>query len=371
MRPKVTRTEIKVTLTMATVLLGLLVALALLAMPSAGAHPPLEGPGGQGGVTVTSTVPTMISYQGQLLSNGNPVTGTYTMTFSLYSGPTGGTSVWQETQSVTVTNGLFNVLLGSAGSPLSPPLFTGTTYLGVKVGSSPEMTPRQQIVSVSYAFVADTAKNGGGWTEDTGVVHLITNTDKVGIGTSNPTDQLDVACPITSNSYISLDPDMYGGGHSVGIMMNEFRNHNYLLLSAYDELWGNILYTQDPGANSGQGFGIAGGSAMAPFDRFVVNADEMFLGYSIRPGDGSSSGGLNAAGNLYVRGKVGIGTTSPQSTLQVEGSPGYLQIDSNNGTPPALDCDSNNERGRMILDFANNRLYVCTGSGGWKYATLQ
>jgi hypothetical protein len=143
---------------------------------------------------VASTVPTMISYQGQLLDgSGNPVpNGTYSMTFKLYTVPTGGTSVWQETQSVTVTNGLFNVLLGSAGSPLSPPLFTGTTYLGVKVGSDLEMTPRQQIVSVPYAFVADTAKNGGGWTDDGTVVRLTTDTDKVGIGNDNPNMKLDV-----------------------------------------------------------------------------------------------------------------------------------------------------------------------------------
>jgi len=59
---------------------------------------------------------------------------------------------------------------------------------------------------------------------------------------------------------------------------------------------------------------------MAPFDRFVVNTDEMFLGYSILPGDGESSTGGAGSGNLYVRGNVGIGTTSPQNKLDVEGA---------------------------------------------------
>jgi hypothetical protein len=79
----------------------------------------------------------------------------------------------------------------------------------------------------------------------------------------------------------------------------------------------------------------------------------------------------SGTGTAYFKGKIGIGTASPQSALQVEGAPGYLQIDSNDGIPPDFDCGSNAERGRMILDFANNRLYVCTGSGGWKYAELK
>jgi len=70
----------------------------------------------------------------------------------------GGTALWTETQTVTVRGGLFNVLLGSAES-LSAEDFTGSTYLGVKVGADPEMTPRHQIVSVAYAIHAREATN--------------------------------------------------------------------------------------------------------------------------------------------------------------------------------------------------------------------
>lgn len=61
-------------------------------------------------------------------------------------------------------------------------------------------------------------------------------------------------------------------------------------------------------------------------------------------------------------GKVGIGTTYPQSALHVPDGK-YLQAEDNNaGAPPLADCDSNTERGRLSIDTTNNRLYICNGA---------
>jgi hypothetical protein len=104
--------------------------------------------------SVWAQAPNLVNYQGVLKdSGGNPLTGTYSITFSLYSVSTGGTALWTETQgSVSVSNGLFSVLLGSV-TPLTPSEFSGTDrWLGVTVGGDPEMTPRQRIASVPYAL---------------------------------------------------------------------------------------------------------------------------------------------------------------------------------------------------------------------------
>ena len=70
-------------------------------------------------------------------------------------------------------------------------------------------------------------------------------------------------------------------------------------------------------------------------------------------------------------GKIGVGTTSPESDFHIPDGK-YLQAeDFNAGAPPAADCDSDTERGRFSHDSSNNRLYFCAGATrGWDYASL-
>ncbi len=73
---------------------------------------------------------------------------------------------------------------------------------------------------------------------------------------------------------------------------------------------------------------------------------------------------------LTSTGNVGIGTTSPQSKLQVNG--GYTQLDDGNtAAPAAADCNAAAEEGRMYWDATNDNCYICSGVSGWrKIATV-
>ncbi len=107
------------------------------------------------------TIPQMLSYQGKLTDTmGIPVpNGNYSTRFRLYTQASGGTHYWQETQSVSTEDGLFAVLLGSV-TPIPTVPEAGNLYLGMKVGSDAEMTPRIRTVSAAYAYLcrrADTA----------------------------------------------------------------------------------------------------------------------------------------------------------------------------------------------------------------------
>jgi hypothetical protein len=96
----------------------------------------------------------LINYQGRLTDDGgNPVTGTPSMTFTIYDGI--GVSKWTEAHpSVQVDNGLFNVILGSQ-VVLPESVFNGEDrYLGITVGGDPEISPRILMAAVPDAATA-------------------------------------------------------------------------------------------------------------------------------------------------------------------------------------------------------------------------
>jgi len=143
----------KRSLVIAMAVTGLLLFGASIAYTQGLAFPGLASP-------ASPPVPHLINYQGRLTNTaGNPLNGSYPMTFTLYSEPTGGTPLWTETQTVPVTRGVFSVLLGNAAS-ISSTVFDGSDrWLGVKVGSDSEMVPRRRVVSVGYAYRAEDANN--------------------------------------------------------------------------------------------------------------------------------------------------------------------------------------------------------------------
>jgi hypothetical protein len=199
----------------------LVLAIALVAVP-AGALNQLPVRPSSGGVLnnpeepppTPVLMPEMINYQGYLTdSGGNPINSTLEMTFSTYDVAEGGSPIWTETHpSVIVTDGLFNVLLGSINHINASHFPDINCYLGVQVGSDPEMTPRQQIVSVAYAHRCHVADTLDGWDsthfgdghsldandgEPVDVVY-VDGDGKVGIGMENPSEKLSVAGIIES-----------------------------------------------------------------------------------------------------------------------------------------------------------------------------
>ncbi|MFC1496185.1 hypothetical protein ACFL52_02090 [Candidatus Margulisiibacteriota bacterium] len=107
--------------------------------------------------SAAGAVPQYINYQGILRdSNGDAQTGTFSMTFKIYAAETGGTAVYDSgATSVSVSNGLYNVQLGTVDSTV----FTGADrWLEVTVAGD-TLSPRLKINSVAYAITASNVED--------------------------------------------------------------------------------------------------------------------------------------------------------------------------------------------------------------------
>jgi len=232
--------------------------------------------------SIRADIPKLINYQGMLTeSDGTtPVAdGTYNLGFKIYGSESGTDSLWREYHSnVEVTNGLFNVILGSQ-SALNL-LFDADYWLEIIIGTE-IMPTRLRFTSVGYAYralVADSAGvagaggGGGGWVDDGTVVRLESGGDSVGIGTTDPDYNLDVRSSGTA---------IYGrttGGP-----------------------WNMGLY----GRAEVDGFGVLGSSTS---------------GHAVHGVTASGYAGYFEGPKNYFSGEVGIGTTDPDEMVEIHGS---------------------------------------------------
>ena len=95
-----------------------------------------------------------VSFQGALTdATGKAVSdGNHEVVFSIYNSTGSSPPIWQETQTIKVTNGQFSALMGLVNN-LDPGLFADEldTYLGVKVDGDSEMSPRFKVAYAPYA----------------------------------------------------------------------------------------------------------------------------------------------------------------------------------------------------------------------------
>ena len=102
------------------------------------------------------SVPRRLSYQGLLTkANGQAVgAGSYQVTFKLYRELIGGTAFWEETQNIDISDGVINATLGVVNQINNVP---SSSYLEIMVNET-TLSPRQEMTSVFYSVVSDTAK---------------------------------------------------------------------------------------------------------------------------------------------------------------------------------------------------------------------
>jgi hypothetical protein len=102
-----------------------------------------------------------LPFQGQLIENGTPVTGSRDFTFNISDGL--GGSVWTETQTgINVQNGLYSLVLGEV-TPLPAGLFSGVESRTLEINvSGTDLSPIEIYPSLTKIDALNySAKNGG------------------------------------------------------------------------------------------------------------------------------------------------------------------------------------------------------------------
>ncbi len=129
---------------------------------------------------LVAQVPQLLNFQGRVRVSGADFTGTGQFKFAMVSS-SGGTTYWsndgssssgsQPTNAVslTVTGGLYQVLLGDATLPnmvaLPPSVFTNSdatlrVWFSDGVNGWQQLTPDQRVAAVGYAMMADNVRDG-------------------------------------------------------------------------------------------------------------------------------------------------------------------------------------------------------------------
>src|SRR3989339_270969 len=219
--------------------------------------------------SLVSAIPQTFSVHGKLENNaGSPLEGTYNMSFNIYNAYTGGSSIWNlSNQNVdTDSNGIYNVVLTSVNLD-----FGSQYYLGVTVGNDSEM-------SVRINSNVDFGTNYN-FTFDGGTLFVDGSKGYVGIGTITPNATLHIVKPGVSGDNVTI---IHSGGGANDLMLIGNSGYPYAVFSEAN--------TNDPG-----------------------NLQLKYVGVTTIS--------LLANGNTYFNnGNVGIGTTTPQQKLHVNGS---------------------------------------------------
>ena len=272
-------------------------------------------------------VPRLVKLSGALRDAlGQPRTGVVGITFAIYQEQEGGAPLWLETQNAELDEqGRYTVLLGaesSEGLPLEIFSTTEARWLGVTVQGEEEQ-PRVLLVSVPYALKAADANTLGGKPASAFVL-----SETVEAGSSTSGEGLNALS--ASSTTPTGEPSLVTAGTPGRIA--KFVNTTDLGDSALFELSGNIgLGTTSPTQKLDVSGAIRsrGGTVFLqrnltdqPGRRNWVWGTETFnVGdFSLLVSTANDNDPTVARFTILSGGEVGIGTTSPTHKLDVSGA---------------------------------------------------
>src|SRR3989344_4309355 len=258
-----------------------------------------------------SAPPRILSFQGKLTDSADsPITKETAILFSLYDdeNASSAAALWQEDNTVKPdSDGVFSVFLGKKTSiPDTTFSQNSRLFLGITVGNSPELRPRQELATVPYAANSETLQG----------LEPITNTTKV------------------SNVVLALDS-------SGNLSIAGSKAHTFQAIGGNLVLSGKVLsLTTVPGSNSNIEI-VPNGMGKIDLSKPIQNST-------------NNNNLLSAIGSVEFDDTVAIlATTSAQAALYInQNSTGVLISASTSGT--AKFVVENDGTGKFTGDLAVN-----------------
>lgn len=257
-------------------------------------------------VLALAQAPELLGYQGRLVKmDGTPEMGNAQMRFSFFAAETGGSSLWEETQAVSIAQGYYSTYLGRMTAFPAGVFDTATLWLELAVQAPGDtqfrtMTPRQRVGSVAYALSAKSVK--GGPVDATSI--SVNGTPVI-----DSTGKLTAAAGYSAGSGISID------GTTRAISVNSSGCSTGQVLQWSGSLWQCATV-------SGGGGGISGVTGTAPIS--VMNGTTApVVSVSVGTTAGTVAAGNDSRfGNATSLGGVAVASTAPANgqVLQYNGT---------------------------------------------------
>ncbi len=284
-------------------------------------------------------IPQILSYQGVLTdSAGVPFADNpYEITFRLYEEAEDGSVLWSEADIVMTSKGLFNTILGDQNNFYPTIKFDRQYWLSLQVGNEAELLPRIALTSTPYSIHslnADTAQFALRSIADSTWINQGINIYRlsgfVGIGKAAPEARLhlrgsenngaNAALKIeSSNSLMLIDGNEIDEVNG-GLFLNHNSPHKLILATG-----GGLVGVGTTIPSGGKLHVVGSDNNGTSASLKIESGDQVMLidGNEIDVTTGALWLNNNSQNRVLISpngGNVGIGTSSPNSTLHVEGT---------------------------------------------------
>ncbi len=309
---------------------------------------------------ILAQVPQTTSFQGVLTDSEGAVVadGDYSLNFKLYNSATEGTMLWEETQAVSTSGGVFNLILGSV-TPLDLDFESGY-WIEMSIDGGEPLSPRVELTSSFYSLMSKSVEDS-----TISTVKLQDNsvtTEKLADG---------VITQEKLSPSVSIPPGGEAGGDLVGSYPNPSIVDNAITSTKVadntltsDDIATNVISSIDGVDNDGGNVDLVGGSNITitpdnEANTITISADGVGGGdvTSVEAGDGLTGGGSGGDVALNVVGGNGISVTADEVALNTTYTDGrYVNIGEANSVTSAMIIDKQINTADLASNSVNSSI---------------